>query len=84
MKRGRPIIRSELQPIINEILEESKLPLNINAITKKIEERTGKRYSWNTVQKYLNELVELGQIEAIKLPHSKKKEKYGLIVYTKK
>ena len=73
MKRGRPIVRSEIQPLISQVLEESRTPLNINAIAKKIKERTGRRYSWNTIQKYLNELVEIGQIEAIKLPHSKKK-----------
>ncbi|MEM5790570.1 MAG: hypothetical protein QXP77_00755 [Candidatus Aenigmatarchaeota archaeon] len=40
----------------------------------------GKSLSWNTVQKYLQELVELGRVEAIPTPHSKR-EGEGLTVY---
>jgi len=41
----------------------------------------GRNVSWNTVQKYLQELVELGKVEAIPTPHSKKEGKEGLTVY---
>jgi len=40
-----------------------------------------RRLSWNTVQKYLQELVDLGKVEVISTPHSKKDGKEGLTVY---
>jgi len=84
MRRGRPIIRSEVQTLILEVLSQYKVPLSINAISQKIFEMTGKRISWNTIRKYLNELVELGKVTFIILPHSKKEGKEGLKVYTLK
>lgn len=82
MKRGRPIIRIEVQERILSILQKQNLPLNIKIISDQIFEEYGKRYSWNTIQKYLNELVEIGQVEEIVLPHSKDKGKFGLKVFT--
>jgi hypothetical protein len=43
-----------------------------------------KQVSWNTVQKYLHELIEANQVQAITLPHSKEDGKEGLTVYTLK
>jgi predicted transcriptional regulator len=40
-----------------------------------------KNLSWNTVQKYLNELVKSNQLSTIHLPHSKEKKKTGITVY---
>jgi hypothetical protein len=84
MKRGRPTKKFEVQKIILEILSEINLPLSINSIHKEIYKRTKNKISWNTIQKYLIELVKLDKIEAINLPHSKKEGKSGLTVYTLK
>jgi Fe2+ or Zn2+ uptake regulation protein len=81
MKRGRPIIRIEVQERILSILQKHNIPLNIKTISDQIFKEYRKRYSWNTIQKYLNELVEMGQVEGIVLPHSKDKGKPGLKVY---
>lgn len=80
MKRGRPAIRSLIQSLIIECLQEVDMPISIESLRKKVSEKFGKSVSWNTVQKYLQELVELGKIEAISTPHSKK-EGEGLTVY---
>jgi predicted transcriptional regulator len=84
MKRGRPTKKFEVQKIILEILSELNLPVNINSIQKEIYKRTKNKISWNTIQKYLKELVKLEKIEAVTLPHSKKEGKTGLTVYVLK
>ncbi|MEM5844330.1 MAG: hypothetical protein QXX07_00865 [Candidatus Aenigmatarchaeota archaeon] len=81
MKRGRPSKRFEVQNLIVEVLKDVNTPISINAIRSMISEKIGKEVSWNTVDKYLNELVEIGKIEAIPTPHSKKEGKKGLTVY---
>jgi predicted transcriptional regulator len=40
-----------------------------------------KNLSWNTVQKYLDELVKNNQVSAVPLPHSREKGKAGVTVY---
>lgn len=84
MRRGRPPIRSQVQELIFEILSSISTPMSINAICEEIFNQTKKRISWNTVQKYLKELIEADQITAIQLPHSKSEKKFGLCVYTLK
>lgn len=84
MKRGRPNIRHTVQKEIIDILSQFNTPITISLISKKISKTTDKRISWNTVQKYLQELVESGKIQAIQLPHSKQEAKDGLVVYTLK
>lgn len=81
MKRGRPNTRELIQSNIIEVLSSSQTPLTISALTKKISLKIGRTVSWNTIQKYLNELVKMNKIQSISLPHSKKKEKIGLTVY---
>lgn len=83
MKRGRRAVRSLILPLILEILSDN-LPRSIHSLEKEISRRLGKNVSWNTVQKYLRELVETGKVEAIQTPHSKEEGKQGLTVYTLK
>lgn len=81
MKRGRPGIRSLIQSNILEILSLSQTPLTISALAKIISPKVGRTVSWNTIQKYLNELIETNKVQPLPLPHSKKEGKVGLTVY---
>jgi len=65
-------------------LEKSKVPLTASALSRLVSEELGARVSWNTVQKYIRELVETNHIQPIALPHSKKSGETGLVVYTLK
>jgi Mn-dependent DtxR family transcriptional regulator len=42
------------------------IPSNVEAIKRAVSIKIGKEVSWNTVKKYLEELVEEGKIEKIK------------------
>ena len=79
MKRGRPSLRHKIQPIILEVLQ-SNIPMSVNSISKQVSIRMKRTISWNTVEKYLNELVMLDKVKSITLP--KLKGKKGLTVYT--
>lgn len=79
-KRGRPAIRNLVESAIIEYLQQIDTPISIEALRKEVSKILGRRLSWNTVQKYLQELVELGKVSAISTPHSKK-EGEGLTVY---
>ncbi len=81
MKRGRPSKRFEIQNLILEVLKELKTPVSINAIRSMISKKIGKEISWNTINKYLEELVKIDKVEAIPTPHSKEEGKKGLTVY---
>ena len=81
MKRGRPNSRLETQKSIIKTLESSSTPLTVSALAKIISGERGKKISWNTVQKYLEELVKLDKVQPIALPHSKIEGKNGIIVY---
>jgi len=82
MKRGRPNIRNKIKPIIVEIISSNKLPTSVNNLKNGIEKELKKEISWNTVKKYLDELVKTDVIQPIILPHSKIEKKEGLTVYT--
>jgi len=84
MKRGRPNLRSDVQKTIIDVLSFSPIPLNTSSIAEIISKNLGKKISWNTVSKYLDELVQLGKIQPISTPHSKKEGKEGLTLYTLK
>lgn len=84
MKRGRRPLRKELYSEIIEILRDINSPLTIFFISKEISQRTNKKISWNTVQKYIHELVESGQLQALQTPHSKIENKPGLVLYSLK
>lgn len=81
MKKGRPSLRQVVKENILQTLEETNLPLNIHSLTKKISEKIGRNLSWNTTRKYLQELVEVDKVEALRVMHSKKKEGFGLTLY---
>ncbi|TAL47871.1 hypothetical protein EPN87_01990 [archaeon] len=82
MKRGRPNVRNTVSKSIVTILESSRLPMATSTICKMIEKDTQKKVSWNTVQKYIDEMMSLGKIEPTVLPHSKDENKKGLTVYS--
>jgi len=81
MKRGRPSIRNLVQTSIIETLSSSQFPMTISALAKIISGKLERRISWNTVQKYLNELIEINKVQPMPLPHSKIEGKTGLTVY---
>ena len=81
MKRGRPSVRGEVKTSLLEILSSLEVPRTISFITNQVSENMGKKVSWNTVQKYLQELVESNKVQAIPLLHSKTNGKEGLTVY---
>ncbi len=81
MKRGRPSKRGIIQKNVLSVLDQKKTPLTISALTRILSERTGERISWNTVYKYVDELVQANRVKVIKLPHSKESDKDGLSVY---
>lgn len=84
MKRGRPSKRIEISNSILNVFTSSQTPLTIAHLAKKVSEGKEKPVSWNTVQKYLDSLVQQEKIQAIVLPHSKDETKKGLTVYTLK
>jgi len=42
------------------------IPLNVEAIKRAVSTKLGREVSWNTVKKYLIELVEEGKIEEVR------------------
>jgi hypothetical protein len=82
MKRGRPSKRSAIQGTVLEVLGSSSTPLTISALVKISSEKLQQSISWNTVEKYVRELVETERIQPICLPHSKELNKPGLTVYS--
>lgn len=84
MKRGRPSLRYEVQSLILENLGGLDTPISINALRKMMTKKMKRSVSWNTVQKYLQELIEIGRVVALSTPHSKIEGKEGLTVYTLK
>jgi TATA-binding protein-associated factor Taf7 len=83
MKRGRPDLRKTISPLIMETLSDYS-SRSIHSIEKEVSRRLGKNISWNTVQKYLQELIEIGKVEAVSTVHSKTEGKEGLTVYSLK
>jgi len=84
MKRGRPTIRRVVQSNLLEVLSNSSTPLTTSSLTRVISKEVNRSISWNTIQKYLEELVQNEKIETIKLPHSKIEDRDGLTMYTLK
>lgn len=81
MKRGRKSQKEEIKTQIIDILSNTQTPLTTSSIKMLISNKFGKNPSWNTVQKYLNELVKDTQVSSIPLPHSKIKDREGITVY---
>ena len=84
MRRGRPNIRQDVQKEIISLLSQFNTPVTISVVSREISKIINREISWNTVQKYIQELVESGKIQAIQLQHSKQENKTGLVVYTLK
>ena len=84
MRRGRPSKRIEISNSILNIFAASQTPLTIARLAKLVSEGKEKPISWNTIQKYLDSLVQQDKVQAIVLPHSKDETKKGLTVYTLK
>ncbi len=80
-KRGRPSKRFLIQSEILNVLSSSATPLTIAYIAKTISGKLGRRVNWNTVRKYVDELVNADKVQPIDLPHSKKEDAKGLTVY---
>lgn len=84
MRRGRPNVRHEIQREIIILLSKFSTPLTTSIILRETAKTINREVSWNTIQKYVNELVESGKVQAVQLPHSKVENKLGLVVYTLK
>ena len=84
MKRGRANMRHSVQAEIISLLTSLEVPVTISLVSKELSKTINREISWNTVQKYMRELVESGKLQAIQLPHSKQENKDGLVVYTLK
>lgn len=81
MKRGRPNVRETIQANLITLLNSSQTPLTTSSLTRFISKEVNKTVSWNTVQKYLDELIQTEKVQAIELPHSKIENRTGLTVY---
>lgn len=81
MKSGRRSLREQVESQILDILSSTQTPLTTSSIRMLILKKFDKNLSWNTVQKYLTELVKKSQVSPMPLPHSKIKDKDGLTVY---
>jgi len=84
MKRGRHNMRRSVQEEIIKVVSSFNTPITTSVMRKEISKILNRNISWNTIQKYLTELVETGRIQPIQLPHSKLENKSGLIVYALK
>ena len=84
MLRGRPNIRRTVKELIIDRLSNTNTPITTSTLTKDLSQKLDKKISWNTVQKYIQELIEAEKVTPIRLPHSKKENKDGLTLYTLK
>lgn len=84
MKRGRPNVRETIQSNLMSALVGSQTPMTTSTLTRVISKEVNKQVSWNTVQKYLDEMVQTEKVQAIELPHSKIEDRTGLTVYVLK
>ena len=84
MKRGRPNNRGEIQNQILQTLSSSDIPTTISGLLRNISKNLDKKISWNTIEKYTKELVSVGKVKTIRLPHSKIEGGEGLTLYVLK
>jgi hypothetical protein len=81
MKRGRPNKRVIIQSNLMEILTANTMPITTSSLRKMVSEKVGNDISWNTIQKYMDELVQVEKVQKIPTAHSKKEGKEGLVLY---
>lgn len=84
MKRGRPTARMDMHREIVEALSSMNTPMTTSGISRIITKKLNRRVSWNTIEKYVSELVAMERVTPITLPHSKEAGKTGLTVYALK
>lgn len=61
---GRKPYRQFFYTLLLSILDEN-IPQNIEAIRRHVSIKVGREVSWNTVKKYIDELIEMGKVEQI-------------------
>lgn len=61
---GRRPYRQVFYSLLLSVLD-GEIPQNIEAIRRHVSAKVGKEISWNTVKKYVDELVEMGKVEKI-------------------
>jgi len=81
MKRGRPNKRNEIQAMIIDMLIASGGSQTVSSLRKAASLKVGKQISWNTIEKYLKELVQINKVQPIFLEHCKDPSKKGLTLY---
>lgn len=81
---GRKPIRLPVQTAVIEILSNTDFPLSCNVLKKEIRKRSGKNIHFDTVKKYLDELVRKNMIFRKELPPAKKEHMKGTVLYSKK
>lgn len=57
MKSGRPAMRGQFREDILQALADHEHPATITGLKRRIESRRGRPCGWETVRKYLDELV---------------------------
>ena len=57
MKHGRPAMREHFRHEILEALQQLPYPVTVSTIRHLVEARSAQRSGWDTIQKYLEELV---------------------------
>lgn len=77
-------MRRSIQEEIIKAVSSFNTPITTSVMRKEVSKILNRNISWNTIQKYLTELVEAGRIQPIQLQHSKLENKPGLTVYTLK
>ncbi|MEM5815194.1 MAG: hypothetical protein QXD89_01760 [Candidatus Aenigmatarchaeota archaeon] len=61
---GRKPYRQIFYSLLLSVLDEH-IPQNIESIRRLVSVKAGKNVSWNTIKKYVDELIEIGRIEKI-------------------
>ena len=61
---GRKPYRQIFYTLLLSVLD-TVIPQNIEAIRRHVSIKAGRNVSWNTVEKYLEELAEMGKVEKI-------------------
>jgi hypothetical protein len=81
---GRKPIKMQVQTVALDILGHAEFPVSCNVLKKEIRQRLGKNTHFDTVKKYLDDLVRKDMIFRKELPPAKKEHKKGVVLYSKK
>ena len=58
MRGGRPAMRGHFRGLILTVLADNPYPVTATSVKQMLDERRPRRCGWDTVRKYLDELVE--------------------------